>query len=283
MSFTEILEFNFINVGGYHLNLIKLISATLILIGARILIAFIFSTFLKRFFKKRSVDIGRRYAIEQFLKYIIYTLALLAALQAVGVQFSVLLGGAAALLVGIGLGLQQTFNDLISGVILLGEGTVEVGDIVKVDGIVGKVTSIGIRTSKVETRDEISIIIPNSKLVVDNVVNWSHNESPTRFNVGVGVSYESDIQLVTKLLLQAAEEHPDILKEPTPKVQFKDFGSSSLDFELLFYSTAYLRIEFIKSELRYRIMELFRTNKIEIPFPQRDLWIRNSLEIKGKE
>lgn len=265
------------------MNLIKLISATLILIGARILIAFIFSTFLKRFFKKRSVDIGRRYAIEQFLKYIIYTLALLAALQAVGVQFSVLLGGAAALLVGIGLGLQQTFNDLISGVILLGEGTVEVGDIVKVDGIVGKVTSIGIRTSKVETRDEISIIIPNSKLVVDNVVNWSHNESPTRFNVGVGVSYESDIQLVTKLLLQAAEEHPDILKEPTPKVQFKDFGSSSLDFELLFYSTAYLRIEFIKSELRYRIMELFRTNKIEIPFPQRDLWIRNSLEIKGKE
>ncbi len=258
------------------LHLGQVLTAILILIAARLLIVIISRTILKRFFKKRKVDIGRQYAIITFLKYIIYTVAILWAMQSLGIKFSVLLGGAAALLVGIGLGLQQTFNDLVSGIILLSEGTVEVGDIVSVDGIIGTVKSIGFRTSKVETRDEISIIIPNSKLVVDNVVNWSHNEVPTRFQVNVGVAYSSDVEMVTSLLLQAANGHKDVLKKPEPKVMFKDFGSSSLDFQLHFFSNEYLRVDFIKSEIRYKIMEFFRMHKVEIPFPQRDLWIRSA-------
>lgn len=282
MSITEILEFNFIDFEGhYSLNLIQVITAALVLIGARILAGFISRVFLRRFFKKRQIDIGRQYATTQILKYVIYTLALLGALQALGVQLSLLWGGAAALLVGIGLGLQQTFNDLISGIILLSEGTVEVGDIVKLDGIVGRVKSIGIRTSKVETRDEISIIIPNSKLVVDNVINWSHNEYPTRFQIGVGVSYSSDIQLVTNILMRIAEEHKDVLIEPPPKVEFKDFGASSLDFRLHFFSNEYFKIEFVKSDMRRQILTLFREHNIEIPFPQRDLWVRNPEDLKS--
>ena len=196
-------------------------------------------------------------------------------LQAIGVQPTALVAGGAALLVGIGLGLQQTFNDLISGVILLIDGTVEVGDVIKVDGLIGTVQKITIRTTHIQTRDTVIQIIPNSKLVNENVINWSHNRVPTRFQVNVGVSYASDINLVTSLILQAANDLPKILKKPAPSVQFIDFGNSSLDFQLHFYSNEYLKIEYLKSDVRYKIMELFRDNGIEIPFPQQDLWIRN--------
>ena len=283
MDLSEILGIQLFTIWGDHtLHLGQVLWALIILVVARLLIVLISRTILKRFFKKRKVDIGRQYAIITFLKYIIYTIAILWAMQALGIKFSVLLGGAAALLVGIGLGLQQTFNDLVSGIILLSEGTVEVGDIVSVDGIIGTVKSIGFRTSKVETRDEISIIIPNSKLVVDNVVNWSHNEAPTRFQVSIGVAYSSDVELVTNLLLQAAKDHKDVLEKPEPKVMFKDFGASSLNFQLHIFSNEYLRIDFVKSEIRYKIMELFRKHNIEIPFPQQDVWVRNASEFSKK-
>ena len=127
-----------------------------------------------------------------------------------------------------------------------------------------------------ETLDHISILIPNSKLVGNKATNWSHNKASARFQLNVGVAYNSDINVVTLLLLQAANEHKKILETPVPEVQFKDFGSSSLDFVLHYYSYEFRRMEFVKSELRYRITELLRNNKIEIPFPQTDLWIRNA-------
>ncbi len=274
MSFQEFLEFSFLNMGDFHLSLWKVIVATLILLLARLFVAII-TKFIRRYSQKRKLDHGRHYAFQQFAKYIIYTSALLMALEAIGIQLSVVWGGAAALMVGIGLGLQQTFNDLISGLILLIEATVEVGDVIEVNGLVGTVTDIGIRTSKIITRDRISIIVPNSKLIGDNAVNWSHDPQPTRFQVYVGVAYSSDIDLVTKLLLKAAHEHQGVLNTPKPTVQFKDFGNSSLDFVLHIFSEDYLGIEFVKSDLRYKITQLFREHKVEIPFPQQDIWLRN--------
>ena len=279
MTLKEILEYNFLNIGDFHLSLFHIIIATLIIVAARVLI-WLIGRIMGRYFKKRKIEAGRRYAFQQFVKYIIYTITILIVMEALGVSISVLWGGAAALLVGIGLGLQQTFNDLVSGIILLVEGSVEVDDIVEVDGIIGTVASIGIRTSRVETRDRISLLIPNSKLVGDKAINWSHNKEPTRFQVYVGVAYSSDIDLVTSLILQAADEQPQILKTPKPEVQFKDFGNSSLDFALHFFIYEYLRIDFIKSKLRYRVTQLFRENNVVIPFPQRDLWLRNINDIK---
>jgi small-conductance mechanosensitive channel len=191
-----------------------------------------------------------------------------------------LIGGSAALLVGIGLGLQQTFNDLISGIIILIEGTVEVGDIVKIDESVAVVRKIGLRVSQIETRDNSTLIIPNSKLVVDNVNNLSHDIKPTRFQIDVGVGYNSDVRLVEKLLLQAANEHSRVSKKPKPRVQFRDFGNSSLDFTLHFHSQERMSVEFIKSDIRFNIIHLLRENKIEIPFPQQDLWLRNAESLR---
>jgi small-conductance mechanosensitive channel len=275
MTFREILEYSFLNIGNLHLTLFHVISAIFVLAFARILMALI-SRGMTRYFDRKKLDRGRRYAILQVLKYIVYTSAILLAMESMGISFSLLLGGAAALLVGVGLGLQQTFNDLLSGIILLIEGSVEVGDVIEIDGLVGSVTAIGLRTSKVETRDRVSLVIPNSKLVGDKSINWSHNAEPTRFHINVGVAYSSDVNLVTKLLIQAAQEHNAVLSDPGPRVQFKDFGNSSLDFTLLVFSQEYLSIEFVKSDLRYKIVQLFRENKVEIPFPQQDIWFRNA-------
>lgn len=275
MNLQEILEYNFLNIGDFHLNLFHIIVALLIITIARIFVYGI-NRVLRAYFQSKEVDKGRQYAFLQVIKYIIYTAAILMATEAIGISLSVLWGGAAALMVGIGLGLQYTFNDIVSGLILLIEGTVEVGDIIEVEGIVGTISNIGIRTSKLESRDQISILIPNSKLVGDNATNWTHNRGAIRFQLSVGVSYSSDVELVTKLIEQAASEHNKVKKQPSPRVQFVDFGSSSLDFVLQFYSNDYLSIEFVKSDLRYRIIQLFRENSVEIPFPQTDLWLRNA-------
>lgn len=261
-------------MGGTNFTLLLLLKAILVIVIARIILS-VLSKVLTRFFKKREVDSGRSYAFLQFVKYIVYTGAILEALNVLGIEFTVIWGGAAALMVGIGLGLQQTFNDLISGLILLVEGTVEVGDIVEANGVVGTVMDIGIRTSKIKSRDGIALLIPNSKLVGDSSTNWSHTVQTTRFQIKVGVAYSSDVQLVTTILLEAARSHPKVLKTPEPRVQFRDFGNSSLDFDLHIYSEELLGIEFVKSDIRYKIMELFRKNNIEIPFPQQDLWLRN--------
>ncbi len=273
MDFKEFLELH-INIGKYQLTVAHLLFAVLIFLVAKLLTWAIRNFLLERYFKSKSLDKGRQIAIKQFLSYIVWVVAVFGILELFAIS-SMLLASSAALLVGIGLGLQDSFRDLISGIIILVEGTVEVGDVLEVDGIVARVSKIGLRVSKLETRDRVSILIPNSNLIVNKVTNWTHDDQPTRFNIKVGVAYGSDLALVTKLLIQSAEAHVLVLKEPPVAVQFKDFGDSSLDFELLFFTREFLRIEFLKSDIRYAVDKNFRENGIQIPFPQRDVWMRN--------
>ena len=252
----EFLEYQF-QIGGYTITPLNIFITLGIIVFARIVLWAINRFFLNRLFKVRQVDVGRQFAVTQFVKYVVYIVASLLVLQSVGVKPTALLAGGAALMVGIGLGLQQTFNDLISGIILLIEATVEVGDVVMVDNTIGTVRKIDIRTTHVETRDEVVKIIPNSKLVNENVINWNHNVKPNRFQVNVGVAYGSDVNQVTKILLQAANSQANVLKNPATQIQFKDFGNSSLDFQIQFYCTEYLGIESIKSDIRYNVFELF--------------------------
>lgn len=253
----------------------NIISAILILFIAR-LVNWIFTELvLFPYYQRKEINIGSQYAINQLFKYFLYVFAILIALQSMNINLTILLGGAAALLVGIGLGLQQTFNDLISGIILLSERSVEVGDVLDVAGMVGTVRRIGLRTSLVETRDNMTIIVPNSKLIGDIVTNWSHDEDKARFKVLVGVAYGTDTALVKKLLLQVAQEHPKAMKRPAPIVRFINFGDSSLDFQLHFWCKDFIRIEDIKSDMRFEIDRLFREHNVSIPFPQRDVWMRS--------
>ncbi len=260
----------------YKLTIWNLALVLIIFLISKLFLFFVIK-FYQRYFKKEVLDSGREHAVVQFTKYIVYVISFLLMLQSVGIQPSLIWGGAAALLVGIGLGLQQTFQDLFSGIILLIEGTIQIGDIIEVDGFVAKVIQIGLRTSKVVTRDNIIIIIPNSKLVSQSVINWSNNDDYTRFKVSIGVAYSSDIDLVESLLEKALETHPDILSKPKSDVQFVGYGNSSLDFDLLFFSYEFFSIEKIKSQLRKNILKLFRQHGVEIPFAQHDIWFRNAL------
>ncbi len=253
----------------------SVLKVLIIIVVVKLLVWVLSNFFLYNYFKKKGIDYGAQYAAIQLMTYILYVGAGLMAMDSLGIPMTVIWGGAAALLVGIGLGLQQTFNDFFSGLLLLFERSVVVGDVLELDQKVGKVRQIGLRTSMIETRDNITLVVPNSKLITSNVINWSHFDDKVRFKLSVGVAYKSDTKLVKELLLQAAAEHKNILKHPEPFVRFIAFGDFQLQFELLFFSRKLMPIEDTISDLNFRIDQLFRENQIEIPFPQHDIWYRN--------
>jgi small-conductance mechanosensitive channel len=234
---------------------------------------------LKRVFRKtlfrKAIDKSKGHVVFQLIKYLIWIIAIFLMLDTIGVKITLLLAGSTALLVGIGLGLQQVFKDIISGMFLLFEGNLKIGDVVELDGIIGIVTEIGFRTTKIESRDNIILIIPNSKFIEENVINWSIIEQRTRFHVGVGVAYGSDVELVRKILEECAYEHDEISDDPEPFVRFFDFGNSSLDFQLYFWTNNAFRVENIKSDIRFAINRKFKENGVRIPFPQRDVHIKD--------
>ena len=188
-----------------------------------------------------------------------------------GMQLTAILTASAALLVGVGLALQTFFQDIISGVFILVDKSVHVGDIVEIDGKVGRVVDIRLRTTRAVTIDNKVLVIPNHKYLTSILFNWTENGSLTRERVTVGVAYGSDVQLVKKLLLQAANEHESVLEEPEPVVLFMNFGDSALEFRLVFTLNNSFEAIVPQSDLRFRIDELFREHNIKIPFPQRDV------------
>ncbi len=249
--------------------------AILIILLARLFVWVLIQLVLYNVYKAQKVDQGAQYAVNQLLKYVVYVIAIIMALQTLGLNITLLIGGAAALLVGVGLGLQQTFNDFVSGIVLLFERTVSVGDILEVEGAIGTVKQIGARSSIIDTRDNISMIVPNSILVNKNVQNLTHFDDKVRFHVYIGVAYGSDADLVKRILMDIARENPFVIDYPEPFVRLLDFNNSSIDFGLYFFSRNVLVIEDIKSDIRFEINKEFIRNNVTIPFPQRDVWIRD--------
>jgi small-conductance mechanosensitive channel len=261
-----------------NFTLSNIMIAILILLISRLVVWLATQLFLYGIYKRRGVDQGSQFAFNQLLKYFIYFIAVFMALSQLGINMTLIWTGAAALLVGVGLGLQQTFNDFISGIVLLFERSTSVGDILEFGGNVGIVREIGLRASVIETRQNISMVVPNSKLVNDNVINWSHFSNRVRFDVSVGVAYGSDTERVKEIMVQVVKEHKDVLKYPTPFVRFMDFGDSSLNFTVYFFSRNFMFIEDVKSDIRFKIDAQFRASGVTIPFPQRDVWFKNPLD-----
>jgi small-conductance mechanosensitive channel len=269
----NILEFVVIRVGTHELKLYSILLAVFIFLITKLLIWLAkIAFFRKRRFKK--LDHSSSYSLYQIFRYLLWVISIGLILEALGISITVLIAGSAALLVGIGLGLQQTFNDFISGIILLIEGTTKIGDVLEIDGDVVIIQKIGIRTSKGLNRDDIIVIIPNSSITTTKVINWSHQSKKTRFRINVGVAYGSDVDLVIRILEESALEHPDIADKNLIEGRLIDFGNSSLDFQVLFFSDNVFRIEKVKSDIRKIINRKFIENKITIPFPQIDLHIK---------
>lgn len=267
------LQFEIFHIGEYKIEVISLVIIALVLLGTKV---FIWAIKKALFRKKRleKYDQGNTYALFQIIKYVIWVIAIGITLESIGVKVTVLVAGSAALLVGVGLGLQQTFNDVISGIILLWERSIKVGDILEIDGDVVRIQNIGLRTSDGLNRDSIAIIIPNSLITTNKVINWSHQAKKTRFKINVGVAYGSDVDLVVKVLEESVFEHPEVHHKNEIEARFVEFNNSSLDFQVLFFSESIFRIEKVKSDIRKIINRKFIENKIKIPFPQMDVHLQ---------
>lgn len=215
-----------------------------------------------------------------FLRYLFYILVVLVVLHTSGVNLTVLLTASAALFVGLGFALQYLFQDIISGILIIMDQSLRVGDIVEVNQKVGQVFEIRLRTTRALTRDDKVIIIPNHQFLTDSIYNYTQNHKSTRENVKVGVAYGSDVVLVTKILENIASEQKGVLKNPKPFVLFEDFGDSALLFSINFFINDSYGDPKIKSAMRYIIDAKFREHNISIPFPQRDVHVFQSHPIQ---
>jgi small-conductance mechanosensitive channel len=218
-------------------------------------------------------DKGKFNVVYGYFRWLIYLIILLVTFQTVGINLTAVFAASAALLIGVGLALQTLFQDIISGVFILIDQTVHVGDIIEIDGKVGRVEEIKLRSTRAVTIDNKVLVIPNHLYLENSLYNWTQNGTFTRESVTVGVAYGSDVQLIKKLLLQVASTHPDVISSPEPAVIFTDFGESSLNFELVFTLGDSFKAQFPKSDMRFEIDRLFREHKVSIPFPQRDIHI----------
>lgn len=259
----------------FNLKLIKFgefsveLSSILKILVFLVLIMVFLQIVKKSVYRVSKFDIAKKHAIYSLIKYFTFVLAFVIGFQMLGFNLSVLVAGSAALLVGVGLGLQNLFSDFVSGIILLVDSTVKVNDIIEVNGLVCKVQVINLRTTTVLTRDDKYIILPNTDLTRNPLINWTHSAVASRFEVPVGVDYSSDVSVVMRILKEAAEAQQGVLDNPSPFVRFNDYGESSLNFSVYFYSEEVFRVENIKSGIRVKAFELFRKNNIVIPFPQR--------------
>ena len=251
-----------------------------------IILAFFILTFLSKRLKKLLIDKiltkagmepGLTATIGTVTRFSILLVGSIIIVQSAGIDLSALTVLAGALGVGIGFGLQNVTDNFISGIIILFEKPIKVGDRIEVGGVEGDVISISVRATTILTNDNISIIVPNSEFISSRVINWSHNDRNIRFRLPVGVSYNEDPEKVKTLLLDVADRNLHILRKPGPMVLFDGFGDSSLDFTLAVWTSTHTdKPRILKSELYFEIFKVFKENHIEIPFPQRDLHIRSS-------
>jgi len=256
-------------------NSIHVTVGLLLMIILAFLVASIVLKWMRKLFtRKMSNDDKLKFiSVFKFIKYMVYVVVVLITLGAAGIDITLVITASAALFVGLGLALQELFQDIIGGIFIIIDKSLSVGDIVEVDGKVGRIIDIKLRTTRAITRDDKVIIIPNHKFISDIIYNYTQNHKTTRENISVGVAYGSDVLLVTKILENVANVEKGILKNPKAFVLFEDFGDSALIFSLYFFLNDSFAAPRIKSELRYKIDAKFRDNKISIPFPQRDVHI----------
>lgn len=219
--------------------------------------------------KRGKLD-GRTQSIIQLTKYILWVLGISFSIHLLGIDVTFIIASSAALLVGIGLGLQNIFKDFMCGIVILVEGTIKINDVVEIDGEVVRIKYISLRTTEVFTRSFNTVLVPNHKFIEEKVTNWSHNEEPTRFKLKLSVHYDTDINLMKDIVMEVVLGNKNVIKTNRfyPFIRFTEYGASSLDFELYFWSENLFLIENVKSDLRFQILDEFRKNNIEIPYQQ---------------
>ena len=260
-----------IEIGSFSITLSSIALFFIVIWFSMILARFIQTILRDEVLVRAKFDRGLPATISMLVRYSIITLGFFIALSAMGFEFSQLTVIIGALSVGIGFGLQNIFNNLVSGLILIFERPIHIDDTIEVNSMVGLVRSIGIRTSNIRTLDGAEVIIPNGLLISNEVINWTLSDKKRRIEVNVGVAYGSDVKKVTKLLYKVLKEHDEAVNFPPPMVLFDEFADSSLNFRLLFWTDNYSDWLRIRSDILYAVNDILAKEKIVIPFPQRDV------------
>jgi len=269
----KILSYDLINYHSIHITTEGLLKLIIVWLVTK-LVLFLIKKAFKISGKKRSLMPEEWMTFFIIIKYFIWLIGITVMLNIIGVNVTMLVAGSSALLIGLGIGIQHFLYDLFAGLILLFEKKITLGTIIELsEGRVIKITNVKMRFSEGIDRDDIRIIIPNSKLLSNQINFWEHKRSKSRFNLDIGVAYGSNPELVIELIMLAVTEHKDCSKKPEPFVRLVNFGDSSLNFTLFFWSQNKFRINQVKSDLNMRILQLFTENDIQIPFPQRDVHI----------
>ncbi|MBF0253331.1 MAG: mechanosensitive ion channel [Candidatus Omnitrophica bacterium] len=271
----EIIRKPFYVLGEVNISIWLLLKVTLVfwmfIAGGNL----IDSLLRKNVYKRLRLDESVQYTFSVTIKYLMILVGVLVALSTLGVKLAALTVFAGTLGIGIGFGLQDIAKNFISGIVMLIERPVKVGDYVEVSGLPGKVKDIKARSTIVNTFDNISVIVPNSEFMSQKVINWSYSDKLTRLKIPIGVAYGTDPELVKTTLLDAGKSNPDVIKKPAPYVWFTQFGESSLDFELYVWTDDPNNRFNIKSQINFEINRLFNEKGIKIPFPQRDIHIKS--------
>lgn len=275
----DLLQVQLFTIQDNPVTFLKLVIFILLIIGFSIAASFVKRMLNNRILPRFVRDSGLRYTLSRMSQYIIVVIGIFISFQFLGINMTGLAVIFGFLSVGIGFGLQNITSNFISGLIVLFERPISVGDRVSVNNIEGDIEEINIRSTKVKTLDNISIIVPNSEFVSKDVINFSHGDPSYRLSVDVGVSYSSDLDKVLKALNEVAEESEDVLKNPKHEVQLRSFGDSSWDMKLLVWVPDVKRRYQVLNTLNQAIVRKFAEYEIEIPFPQRDLHVRSGLNV----
>lgn len=286
MNFSDLLSFlnKIFNYQLFQINQTWITPSSIIMfvlvvvffyLGSKILFKGIIARLLTRF----QIDTGTQYNMERVIHYVIMFVGAFVAFQFVGIDLSGLAVILGLLSVGIGFGLQNITSNFMSGLILLFERPIKIGDRITVGETIGDVIAINMRATTIRSLNNISIIVPNSEFIASQVINWSHGDLKIRLDVEVGVSYNSDLDSVLRSLTEVADEDPNVLKNPAPEVIFNNFGDSSWNMQLRVWLKDPQNYYRIRSGLNCAIVKKFRENNVEIPFPQRDLHVRSPLPV----
>lgn len=260
----------------FSLPISKEISITiqgLLFVTVALIVTSFILKFIRRFVTKKmpNNDKLKFVSVFSYIRGFVFLIIFLIAMHTSGVNVTAIFAASAALLIGVGLALQTLFQDILSGIFILVDQSVHVGDIIELEGKVGRVLDIRLRTTRAVTVDNKVLVIPNHLYLTNILFNWTENGTTTREFVDVGVAYGSDVELVRKILVKIAEEQTAVLKEPKPMALFTDFADSSLNFRIAFTLTNSFDVRFTQSNIRFEIDKAFRENNISIPFPQRDV------------
>ena len=261
-----------IELGSFELSFRSILLFFSVIAAAQVVIWSV-RYLLRKFLRNTNFEEGTRFMVMRLVRTVVYFLVIVVALDTAGIDLTVFWASSAALLVGVGIGLQNFFNDVVSGFVLLFEGGVRVGDELEVDGMMVRVERIDLRSTRVITRFGNLIVIPNGLISGQTVRNFTQGENATLIQLDVRVAYGSDVERVKAILLEAANAEEEVVKKAQTAVLFNDFGESSLQFTVYFWIEKPFLRKLISSNIRFRIDEAFRANGIRIPFPQRDVHV----------